>query len=238
VELPDDVQGDIQRLNDMFRAQRRLSTKLEAVTELVQRTVPGCDAASISLTVEESMVTGASPSQLAIEADLVQYRMGEGPCLSAAEEQAVIRVDALTQDEHFEHFAPGAIELGVESVLSVPLVTGGRTVGSVNLYSRTPHAFHDDDASRISEPAAYAAHLIASSRFYEASADLLARLVEAVRQADQVEMAIGLFIFAQGLTPGDAWQHLRDLADRDGVSIVELAQRLVDEHERRAGPLD
>jgi len=235
VDLPRDVERDIRQLNELFRSQRTLSTKLEAVTELVQRTVPGCDSVSVSLTVEEAMFTGASTSQLAIEADLVQYRVDEGPCVSSARERASIRVDVLQHDERFEHFAPGAVEMGIESVFSIPLVSGERAVGSFNLYSRERDAFVDDVSDRISDLIAYAVHLITSSPLYGASVDTLGRLVEVVRQAAQVEIAVGVLIFSEGMTPDEAWDHLHARAAEHGSSTVEWAQSVIDEHEGSFG---
>lgn len=232
VDLPDEIMRDIAGLNELFRVQRTLSDKLEAVAEMVRDLVPGCDAASISLTVEESTFTGAATSQLAIEADLVQYRTGEGPCLDAAAQEAVIRIDVLAHDEDYEHFAPGAVEAGVASTLSIPLVWDGHAVGSINLYSRTPEAFSDDVPERISDHTAYAGRLIGESPFYAASAETLARLVEAAQQTALVEIAVGMLIFSGGLGPEAASDRLRELAELDGTSIVEYAQRLVDAHER------
>jgi GAF domain-containing protein len=221
VDLPREVERDFRQLNELFRSQRSLSTKLEAVAELVQRTVPGCDSVSVSLTVEEAMFTGASTSQLAIEADLVQYRADDGPCLSSAREQTSIRIDALEHDERFAHFAPGAVETGIESVLSIPLGAGEHSVGSLNLYSRERDAFTDDDPDRVSELVAYSVHLIVASPLYEASIDTMARLVEVVHQAEQVEIAVGVLIFSDGMAPLEAWDHLHGRAAEHGSSVVE-----------------
>lgn len=232
MQLPDDVEQDIRRLDELFRSQRTLSTKLEAVADMVQRTVPGCDGASVTLTVEEAMFTGASTSQLAIEADLVQYRVGEGPCVASSEERAAIRIDAVAEDERFEHFAPGAVEAGVESVLSVPLMSDGQAVGSINLYSGVAEGFTDDDPARITDLVAYAVTLITSSSLYEASVATLSRIVEAVQQAGQIEIAVGMLIVLQSLTPAEAWDHLQARAVAEGGSILDQAQALIDAHER------
>ncbi len=101
----------------------------------------GADAVSIGLVVQGSAVTSAASSQISIEADLVQYRYNEGPCIVTAQVRHPVRIDVLRQDEEVEHFAPGAVEIGVESVLSVPLLWAGDAVGSINLYSFDQKAF-------------------------------------------------------------------------------------------------
>ena len=124
-------------------------------------------------------------------------------------------------------------KLGI--VLSIPLVSDRHAVGSINLYSRRRDAFTDDDPDRISDLVAYAVHLVTVSPLYEASVDTLARVVEVVRQAAQVEIAVGMLIVSAGLTPAEAWDHLHAQAAEHGTSIVEHAQHLIDLHERGLG---
>lgn len=232
-ELPPDVAERIGKLNDLLRSQRILSTKLEAVAELVHHVLPQCDGASIALIVEEATFTGASSSQMAIEADMVQYRHGEGPCLSAADEASTVRIDLLSHDERFEHFAPGAIDVGVESVLSIPLVTGDVVVGSMNLYSSQPEAFSDEDEARIAHLCTYATDLIVASQLYASTVHLLERLVEVVDDAAQVEIAVGVLIVRRDMTAAEAWEHLSDMAASSRTSVVEVARGLVTEHEEQ-----
>jgi GAF domain-containing protein len=229
VDLPRDVGLDLDRLNRLLASQRALPAKLEAVAEIVQRTLPGCDAVSVALIVEEAAMTGAASSQLAIEADLVQYRHQDGPCLEAAGAQATVRIDALEHDERFEHFAPGAIDLGVESVLSIPLLSGDISVGSLNLYSQRSHAFPTDAPEQIAHIAAYAVEVIVESELYASTVDLVQRLVEVVEDAGHVEIAVGALLLLRGMTHEEAWAHLHRLVVESGQSIVECARQVSSE---------
>lgn len=236
-DLPPDVRQEIERLDGVLRSQRTLATKLEAVSELVQATVPACDGASVSLVVEEASFTGAASSQLAIEADLAQYRHDEGPCLTAVSESSTVRIDLLHHDERFQHFAPIAIEMGVESVLSIPLLSGGAVVGSLNMYSTQADAFDDDVPEQVAPLTDYAAGLIVASPVYASALHLLRRLLEVVDDSAQMEIAVGILIVREDLTPAAAWQHLSRLAADDGSSVVEVARRMVARFEAdRTGP--
>lgn len=232
MDMPEDVRERLEQLNRLLGTQRILSAKLEAVAEVVHRVVPGCDAVSVTLIVEERAITGASSSQLAVEADMVQYQHDEGPCLSAAGERKTVRIDALQHDERFEHFAPGAIGLGVESVLSVPLMAGTAVVGSINLYSRRAGAFPEDTPDRIATIARYAADLITSSPLYDATVEMVERLLEVVDDAAQVEIAVGMLIVRRDMGPAEAWDHLRALASDAGSSIAACARQLIEDQER------
>lgn len=233
MDLPPDVAQRIGRLNELLRSQRVLTNKLAAVADLAQLALPDCDGASIALIVEEATFTGASSSQIAIEADMVQYRHGEGPCLSAVDEASVVRIDLLSHDERFEHFAPEAMEIGVESVLSIPLLEGEVVVGSMNLYSSKPAAFSGDAADQVAHLSAYATGLISGSHLYRSTGNLLQRLMEVVDDSAQVEIAVGVLIVRQDMTASQAWEHLMDLAAASGASIIATARQLIDDHERQ-----
>ncbi len=227
MDLPAELRDDLERINRLLVTQRTMPAKLEAIAEILERTVPGCDSVSISLVVEESAVTGAASSQLAIEADLVQYGHDQGPCLTAAKDQSPVRIDVLQDDERFEHFAPGAIEKGVESVLSIPLLFEGTTVGSINLYSETPNAFTAEVTEQIAPFAEYAVEVIAHSPLYAASLDMVAGLVEVVDDAAQVEIAVGVLIFLRGMDQREAWEFLQRQAADTCSSLVETARHVM-----------
>ena len=73
-------------------------------------TVPGCSAASIALVAQGTSRTAATSSHVAIEVDVAQYVLDEGPCLDAVGLGRRVRVDFLDADEEYEHFAARAIE--------------------------------------------------------------------------------------------------------------------------------
>lgn len=73
MKLPKELLPQVERVNRLLATQQTMPHKLEAIAEVIERTVPGVDAAAVALVVEEATITGAASSQLAIEADLVQY---------------------------------------------------------------------------------------------------------------------------------------------------------------------
>jgi GAF domain-containing protein len=233
MELPDELRPHLDRVNRLAATQTTLPSKLEAVAEVLERTVPGCDAVSIALVVAEATVTGAVSSQLAVEVDLVQYAYNQGPCLTSMAKRSPVRIDVLRQDERFEHFAPGAIELGVESSLSVPVVWTGDVVGSLNLYSTEPNAFTDATLKEVQPVADYAAEVIGTSPLYAASLDLVEGLVTSVKESDDIQIAIGFLIGVGTATEAEAWAILRDRALKTGMSIAETARQITG-----ATPLD
>ncbi len=236
MELPRTLQADVDDLNGLLTTQSADLARLQAAAHIVARTVPGCDSASIGLLVEDAALTGACTSRLALEADLVQYREQEGPCLSAAGRRSAVRIDVLAEDERFVHFAPGAIALGVESVLSLPLVADELGVGSLNLYSTTPRAFVDVRPDLVAPIADYTADVIATSALYAASVDVLERLIDIAEEATLVEMALEALRAERGLGSGEAWAALHHDAMEVG-SMAAAARRVVTrQRQERAEP--
>jgi GAF domain-containing protein len=80
--------------------------------------------------------------------DVLQERVGQGPCLDAVWEQEVVRVDDVAADERWPEFATQAAELGVGSMMCFRLFVEGDILGALNLYSHVPGSF-DDESEEI-----------------------------------------------------------------------------------------
>jgi len=113
-ELPDESTERLARVTKLLATQRSLPARLETVVAIAKRTIPNCHAAGISLLIDGTPTTGAASDRLAVEIDLVQYRTGEGPCLSAIEDSNVVRIDVLERDSRFQRFGPGALARDID----------------------------------------------------------------------------------------------------------------------------
>jgi GAF domain-containing protein len=232
-ELPHESVERFARVNKLLRTQRTLPAKLETVVAIAKRTVPNCDGAGIVLMIEGRPTTAAVSDRLALEIDLVQYDTGQGPCLAAIEESHVVRIDILERDERFSHFAPGALDLDLESVLSMPLAVENTVVGALNLYSRRPNAF-DHEAEQAAQPLAQqAAELIATSPLYAYSLDMVDGLLESLEDQAVIAQAAGVIMVIESRTSEEAMDQLRTLALDRGTSMREVADSIIAEHPTR-----
>lgn len=233
-DLPDEAAERLQRVTKLLQTQRSLPAKLESAVAIVKRTVPGCDAAGIILIIDGEPTTCAVTERLTVEVDLVQYSTGQGPCLSAIDDAQVIRIDRIERDSRFTRIAPGALALDVNSVLSVPLMVEGRSVGALNIYSRSPDAF-DDRSLELAQPAAdYAAEAIASSPLYAYSLDLVEGLVESLEDRTLIEQAAMVIRQSGDGTDVEALDRLRTLALSSGETMPTVARWVLEE--RPTGP--
>lgn len=125
--------------------------------------VPGATAATIGVRANGELRTAAVSGSLAIDVDAAQYTVNEGPCLDAARDCERIRVDTLTADERFTHFAPLALEVGIQAVLAIPITVGSGSLGSLNVYSTTAFGASAEEAADIMTALAATAMITTSS---------------------------------------------------------------------------
>src|SRR4051794_41096818 len=125
-----------------------LKSDLMTLLGVASRMLPQCSGGSVALLVEGEPSTEAVTDRVSLEVDMVQYDAGEGPCVMALG-GSVIRVGYVPDDQRFPHFAAGAADRRVLSVLSTPIVSDGAVLGTLNLYSREANAFDDDAAGEV-----------------------------------------------------------------------------------------
>jgi GAF domain-containing protein len=93
-------------------------------------------------------VTTGPPPQLL---DELQQKLKAGPCLTAAAQQALVRVEDMRTESRWPGFAADAERLGVRSMLCVPLRAHERSLGALSLYADHTGAFssHDEQVTRL-----------------------------------------------------------------------------------------
>jgi len=149
--------------------------------------------------------------------------VGEGPCLDSIWEDDTHVIDDLRSDARWPRWAPLAADLGVRAVLSVRMPGPQGVVGALNLYSREPGPFDDDDID--------SAHAMAS----QAGMVLWAQsehlgLRSAMQSRHVIGLAQGILMARHGLTPEVAFGVLRRFSSQENLKLREVAERLVREH--------
>lgn len=139
------VARDLSGLARQLQAEPDPEQLLHLIVLAAVFEIDGADHAGLSLISKDKGHTPACTSPLAKDLDEVQYRVGDGPCLTSLREQVTVRADDLRTERRWPRFAPAAVELGARSLLSLQMFTDGDNLGALNLYARRPHAFADED---------------------------------------------------------------------------------------------
>jgi GAF domain-containing protein len=214
----------LARVERALAMDRGIVGKLEAVAGLATRMIERCDAAGLALEARGRTHSIGTTDDVVLEVDLVQYDTGEGPCLESIKESKIVRFDVLEPDERWEHFAPGALAHHIQSVLSLPIVARGSTVGALNLYSETVGGVEPESEPIALALAAYAGEVISTSPLYAYSLELLDEVVDELAAHELIHSAVGIVMSRTGKAADDALATLAEVAAHQGQSIREAAE--------------
>jgi len=206
----------VRRVDVLARGDAVLRGKLEVVAAIIVRLVDGCDSVSIAIVIEGRATTAAISDRLALEVDLVQYRAGEGPCLDALGGH-VVRLDVV-DGAGYERFAPGALDAAVLDVLSVPCVSDGRVVGTVNIYSRTRHGLASADGA-LAPLVDVVTDIISATTVLDAALDLADEATAALEEHGLVNQAVGFVAHRRRCSMEAALAFIVETAVRRGVPL-------------------
>ena len=212
---------------------RSLEEMLTQVATLTMLTVPGADGAGVTMMDADEPDMIVASTQFVSDVDRIQYRIGEGPCISAAAEGRTMGSGALGQDDAWPTFGPLAAEAGVHSALSLPLIVDGRVLGALNVYAHVLDAF-SDSARLVGERFAQAAAVaIYNARLLDQAEQRNNRLENALVTRSTIDRAIGIVMARSGVNGDEAFVRLRIMSQHQHIKLNLVAERLVDEAVRR-----
>jgi two-component system, sensor histidine kinase and response regulator len=110
-----------------------------------------CDACLIYLceTATEDFVLRASQLPHSYGVATLRMKLGEGVTGWVAEQQTIVALSAdASKDSRFKSFAT-LVEDTYEALLSVPLITRGKTVAVINIHHRRPHHHSEEEIGAI-----------------------------------------------------------------------------------------
>lgn len=163
--------------------------------------------------------TMASSDALPELVDVLQYDVGEGPCLDAASEGVELTGDLAT-DERWPHFGPQCVDrTGVQSMLSVRLAVTGRDYAALNFYSRDVGAFGEEDVDAATLLAPYASLAVEHSLHLQDNANFEA----ALSSSRQIGTAIGIIMARRLVTSDEAFDLLRAASQDLNRKLREVA---------------
>jgi GAF domain-containing protein len=206
--------------------EKSLADDLRRLTRLTARLISRSTAVSIALLVDGEPTTVAVSDRVALEVDLVQYDNSEGPCLLALIGNSV-RVAHLPTDERFPHFAIGAADQRIQSVLSTPIFYDNRVIGTINTYSTVEQAFSDADADMAAIVATAAANAIAKTELLGTVQTIRDQLQAEFDEATVVAQAQGILMAIQQCSAVQAEAIVRLAAEQNTETLIEVALRII-----------
>ena len=232
----DPLARSLAALSNFFVGESTLKETLDRVAHLAQEALPDADMAGLTMLVDGRARTAVFTNDDAPEIDSAQYETGIGPCLDAFRHQEVFRIDDTTKDERWRPFSEAAAAHGIQSTVSLPLIANHEGVGALNLYSRSPAAFSDEDIEVGCRYATQAAIVLANSQAYWDAYQLSQDLATAMRSRAVIEQAKGIMMGAQRCSADEAFQILVRASQRENRKLREIAEELVSQVEQSKPP--
>ncbi|MFF2029283.1 GAF and ANTAR domain-containing protein [Arthrobacter sp. NPDC058192] len=193
--LADELAALTARLADLLLTHDTVDEAVLALAQALVEAIPGTAGAGVSLMDGWGRRTStASTDPVVLDADQLQYDLGQGPCLSAWAQQTTMNVEDTHTETRWPTWTRAVADLPLRSVISSPLLTRDGAIGALKVYSPAPGGF-DSRAVRVIELLARPAALMLANTLARDSAQRLSDgLIRALGDRDAVRTATGVLM--------------------------------------------
>jgi len=199
--------------------------RLHRGVELAVRMVPGCDHASVTILTPHYVETVAASDEVVRRGDAWQYDLSEGPCLDSVRSRETVVSQDLRDDPRWRSWGPRAADgLGVRAMMSVLFDSTRDAVGSLNLYADQVAAWDDERQELALALGDQLAVAVADARVLDAR-------TRAVAAQAGLGQAQGIVMERFAMSAGQALDHLQRLSRATGMTLVRLAEHIVETRE-------
>lgn len=202
---------------------------LRRACEAAKAVLPGADDVSVTLVEQSTPRTAAATSELARQADQMQYDAGNGPCLEAARTGSAVLVRDVATEHRWPDYVPAVRETGVRGSLSVPLEVEGDAVGALNIYSTRLGAFDEEAVDVAFDLAHYASLVLTATDEWNRATSLAQQLESAMEYRAVIEQAKGILMAQRRCSPEEAFDVLVRLSQESHRKLRDIARMLVEQ---------
>ncbi len=207
----------VEEVATSLTSHHGLRPSLATITYAAAETIPSIDHASVSVVHSDGAVETLAPTdRFVVEADQLQYDLGEGPCLDAALGAALTCTTDMAKDHRWPEYGPRAAAMGIGSHIALRLYDEEGDSGALNLYATA--------AGPISDTTLEFAQMFADSAA-EALGHTSAARGPTTRQA--IDQAIGLVMERYDLNENGAFELLLRVYKDSHVTLHNVAAEIV-----------
>lgn len=189
-----------------------VDSTLRLVVALAHATVEGANGVSVTLRRRGHLATVAATDETISDMDANQYATHEGPCIDASVEGRWFHATSLDTETRWPAFIPRAKALGINAILSSPLLDRDQPIGALNIYSRRAMAFGPEDQELASVFAAEASTVLTDIGVHGTDDQLATRFQEALRTREIIAQAQGVIMARDGVEEDSAYSTLLRLS--------------------------
>lgn len=230
--LADELTAVYARMSGLLLTQETTGTTLQLVTTIAKDTVHHSCGAGATLVSRTGAKTSAGFTDVIVQAaDTLQYELDEGPCLTAWAERRMVRIDDTAEDGDWARWRHAALDLGLRSCLSTPMVAEDRAIGAIKVYANEPAAFSDHDERLLALLADQAAAVLANVQAFSDARRISEDLKGALRSRDVINIAKGVLMEREGLDEHAAF----DAIVAQSRAAAQVVQQSAETYLRDAG---
>jgi GAF domain-containing protein len=226
--MPDDIAASILEMQALLLGTETIEEFLAELAALAVSTVGEGLSCGITMQPNGRPLTVAFTDALAAQVDEVQYGLDQGPCLHALRTGTTVSIQDLAGDKRWAAYAATALEHGIRSSLSLPLSTGGDTVGAFNLYSRVAGSFGQAAARRAERFAQNASGALSIAVRLADHVALTDQLRASLASRAIIDQAIGVLMGQRRITAADAFAILRTTSQNRNIKLRVFAAQIVE----------
>ena len=213
---PVELAGLLHELTARLLSSDDVPQALDRLAAFAAGAVPGALRCSVALIGEGGPPVLAASGPQAQVLDDLQYEGGEGPGLEAARTRALVTAPDLQSDPRWPRLAERARAEGVHGVVAIPMDVQRSSVGALSLFVATPGGIDPEV-------------LLTAMAVVNQAEVLLGELRrrEGLREGATVDRAAGVIIAQRGCGVQEAYNVLRETAQRLGLDRRTVAERLI-----------
>jgi len=162
------------------------------------------------------------------ELERCQEEHQEGPCRDAYETGEVVRVsDVRKESARWPDYSASATRLGLAGVAGIPMRHGGEMIGALNIYSREPRVWSDEDIAVAVVLADVATSYVLNASKLHDQEQLSQQLQGALDSRVVIEQAKGITAQQKSVSVDQAYQRMRRHARSNNASLRVVAEAIV-----------
>ncbi len=211
--------GTAHRISTATQLDRVLEEVVEFVASVVR-----CDAYSVYLLEGDELVLRASRNPHPGSVDRLKLNVVEGLAGWVAEYREPVAVSRHAyMDSRFACFNEVRKDNGYEAFLSIPMVSGGRLVGVINVQNRAPHVYSPREISLTTTVGCIAGAEVERARLENENAMLSARL----ETRKLIERAKGVLQRDLKIDEENAYRMMQRESQHRRKSMKEIAEAVL-----------
>ena len=184
---------------------------------------------AVTMKLRRRPTTAAGSSARALELDLIEQALGDGPCIKALREMAPVLIDDVGQDGRWTTYNQELVRLGVHSTLGVPLEISGEASAALNFFATRPGAFTAEVYDKAVGFAAAAHNTLHLSVRISTAQNRADDLEAALESRTAINLACGVIMAQNRCSQEDAMEILTRVSSNRNRKLRDVAKELIEQ---------